>query len=200
MKMSKVLSKFIVISTFYPAFAGATGMAVGLPNLYLQNNTNKSTVVTIKNIAESGAQFKLAAKSICRIKGPIMFQPFEEESNNFVVMVENNGKVDPVVIDSLGTLTLAHDSILKLPSTGNVKNYSLQGFCGNKLGQYKFVNAKPEAANDGPPTFQLINCNQDSNFVYFVNDNYIKVKSRQKSINFERVIDCVSTTTDIETK
>lgn len=184
----KLITLFLISAL--PIVAEATGMAVSLDNLYLQNNTNKSTVVQVKNLDESTNQITLPAHGICKIKQSIMFQPFSEESNNFVIMVSNDGKINPIVIDQFGLLTLASDSAIKAQYSGNVKMYSLLGFCGDQLGQYKFMNVLPHDNESAAPNFTMVNCKQSSNFVYFINDQYIKVKNRPKKIDFDRVGEC----------
>jgi hypothetical protein len=188
--LMKRLLSILIWGSLVPLTAQATGMAVGLPNLYLQNNTNQEKLVTVKNLSKEGIEFGVPAKSICRVNGPIMFQPFEEESNNFVIMVENDKNIDPVVIDKTGMLTLAHNAMIPFNYAGNVKNYSLIGYCGNKLGQYRFLEVTPRPADGGPPIFGLANCSLDSSFVYFINDGYAKVKNRKKSLKFSKIRDC----------
>lgn len=187
--MNRYLRLLCIIGLF-PNLASATGMAVSLKNLYLQNNSSKSTLITIKNLAENNNQFRLQPRSICRIDQPLMFQPFTEESNNFVIMIENKGKRDPIVIDKLGLITLAHNSKLKIPHIGQVKNYSLLGFCGNQLYQRNFLEVEPHTNTPEAPNFNLVKCAATSNFIYLISDISIKDKKYQKPINFGKIKDC----------
>ena len=185
----KSISLFIV--GLVPLVAGATGMAVSLNDFYIQNNNNRATVVQVKNLDESANKISLPAHGICKINQSIMFQPFTEESNNFVIMVSNDERVNPVVIDQFGLLALASDSAIKAPYSGKVNQYSLLGYCDNNREQYKFLNVTPHDNESAAPNFILANCRGTSNFVYFINDGYIKVKSRPKKIDFNRVSNCV---------
>ena len=116
--------------------------------------------------------------------------PVEEESNNFVIMVKGDAWANPVVIDQYNLLTLASDSAIKAPYRGNVKMFSLLGFCGNQRQQFKFLNIQPHDNEIAMPNFNLANCSQTSNFVYFINDQYIKVLNRNKFIDFAKVGMC----------
>lgn len=185
----KLISLFLV--GVMPLVAGATGMAVSVDNFYLQNNNNRATTVQIKNLDESANKIILPAHGICKVNQSIMFQPFEEESNNFVIMVSNDERVNPVVIDQFGLLALASDSAIKAPYSGKVNQYSLLGYCNNKREQYKFLNVTPHENESAAPNFVLANCQGTSNFVYFINDGYIKVKNRPKKVDFSRVNNCV---------
>ncbi len=173
-----------------PIIAKATGMAVGLDSLYLQNQSATMAQVRIVNLEESVSFFKVAARSVCKVPGPIMFLPYTEENDNFVIKVMVNHNNNPVVIDKFGLLTLAQDALIKVPYSGMVKYYGLYGYCGNKLGQSKFLKVLPSAASSAAPNFLLANCAQRSNFVYTINDKYIKVAHKQKQMNFSQVPLC----------
>ena len=174
-----------------PICANATGMAVTINNLYLQNSTNQETVVQIKNFAESANKVNMPARSMCKIESNIMFLPFEEESNNFVVMISTDKSVNPIVIDKFGLLALAADSAIKAPASGRVSQYRLFGFCANKYAQYQYLNVAPhDNGESAAPDFRLANCNQTSNYVYLINDQYVKVKNKPKYIDFSRVASC----------
>ncbi len=180
----------LLLLSLSPIFANATGMAVSINNLYIQNANNTATTFQIKNLPESANKFTLPAKSICKIDDTLMFQPFEEESNNFVIMVTTEQSVNPIVIDQFGLLTLASNSTIKAPYSGKVSQYKLFGFCGNKSGQYQFLNVTPHNNESDAPNFQLVNCAETSNYVYMINDRYIKVKDKPKYINFSTVNSC----------
>ncbi|MEN9945781.1 MAG: hypothetical protein RLZZ293_167 [Pseudomonadota bacterium] len=179
--------KKLIIACSLPIIAHATGMAVSLNNLYLQNNTSQSMTIQIENLTESANKLVVPAKSICKINQSLMFLPFAEESDNFAIMVKSSNMVNPIVIDNFGLLALASDSAIKAPYSGKVKQYSLFGFCGNKLGQYKFLNVIPHTNESDAPNFELANCKTTSNFVYFINDKYIRVKNKPKALDFARV-------------
>ena len=181
---------YFAIIGILPLIANATGLAVSMDDLYLKNNTSKTTTIQIRNLDESASKFTLPANSMCKIDKSIMFLPFEEESNNFVVMVTSPEMVNPIVIDQFGLLALASDSAIKAQYHGNVKQYSLFGFCGNKLGQYKFLNVAPHDNESAAPNFTLANCSERSNFVYFINDKYIRVKNRPKYFDFSKAPNC----------
>ena len=185
-----------LLSIVMPGLASAGAMAVSLDDLYLYNNTSVSTTLQIENIAAKANQFVVPAHGICKINQPLLFQPFVAESNNFVIMLASAAWQNPIVIDQLGLLSLASDSVLQLPFKGKVKAYSLLGFCGNKLGQYKFLNVAAHDNAEHAPNFKLVNCNQTSNFVYFINDQYIQVKNRIKNLNFAKVSPCQLTSAD----
>lgn len=181
---------YLALFGMLPLITNATGLAVSMDDLYLRNNTSKTTTIQIKNLDESANKFTLPPNSMCRINQSIMFQPFEEESNNFVVMVTSPEMTNPIVIDQFGLLALASDSAIKAQYRGNVKQYSLFGFCGNKLGQYKFLNVAPHDNESAAPNFTLANCSERSNFVYFINDKYIRVKNRPKYFDFSKAPSC----------
>mgnify|MGYP000281737036 CR=1 FL=1 len=181
---------YLALFGMLPLITNATGLAVSMDDLYLRNNTSKTTTIQIKNLDESANKFTLPPNSMCRINQSIMFQPFEEESNNFVVMVTSPEMTNPIVIDQFGLLALASDSAIKAQYHGNVKQYSLFGFCGNKLGQYKFLNVAPHDNESAAPNFTLANCSERSNFVYFINDKYIRVKNRPKYFDFSKAPSC----------
>jgi hypothetical protein len=182
----------LLITLLAPIVANATGMAVNLQNLYLQNFTTNTTTVTISNLDQNANTFDIPSHGICKINQPIMFLPDEEESNNFVISVKTAKTSNPIVIDKFGLLALASDSALQMPSQGNVKQYSLFGFCSNKYQQYKFLNVAPHNNESSAPDFRLANCKSTSNFVYLINDKYIKVNKKQKTINFSAVKDCIA--------
>lgn len=190
--MKKYINILAILAT--PLAANATGMAVNLDNLYLQNFTSNPVNVTIKNLPESANIFKVPAKSICKINQPIMFLPPDykmppEDSASYAIMINTDNTDNPIVMDKYG-LALASDSFIKAPSSGNVSQYSLFGFCGSKYSQYKFLNVTPHDNESSAPDFRLINCKDTSNFVYFINDKYIKVKNRQKKVDFSNAKEC----------
>ncbi|RTL01509.1 MAG: hypothetical protein EKK57_04450 [Proteobacteria bacterium] len=184
----------LLIMTLLPVFAHATGMAVSLNNLYLQNFTSKPVKVKISNLSESYNQFEVPSKGICKINQQIMFLPpdYPQESGNhasYAISVNTETTNNPIVMDKYG-LSLASDSFINAPYSGNVSQYRLIGFCGNKYSQYKFLNVTPHNGESGIPDFHLINCNNTSNFVYLINDKYIRVKNKQKKINFNSAPNC----------
>lgn len=182
----------LIFVSLLPVLANATGMAVSINNLYIQNATNTATTFQIKNLPESTNKFTLPAKSICKVDSTLMFQPFEEESNNFAIMITTEQSVNPIVIDQFGLLTLASNSAIKAPYSGKVSQYKLFGFCGNKSGQYQFLNVTPHNNESSAPDFQLVNCSETSNYVYLINDRYIKVKDKPKYIDFSTISSCQS--------
>ena len=80
---------YLTLISLPPLISNATGLAVSMDDLYLKNNTSK-TNDTNQNLDESANRFTLPANSMYKINQSIMFQPFEEESNNFVVMVTSS--------------------------------------------------------------------------------------------------------------
>lgn len=184
------LLMILVILISLSGMTGATGLAIGLNDLYLQNNTAKPVKLKISNLPESTNTIEVKPHAICNINQNIMFLPYPEESNNFVIMINNESIKNPIIIDQFGLLALASDSVIKADYFGPVKMHSLLGFCGNNLGQYKFLNVTPHDNESSAPNFILKNCNKDSHFVYFINDSYIKVKKRPKYIDFSRVSSC----------
>lgn len=180
----------LLLLCIVPMVAGATGMAVTMSNLYLQNATSQATVVQIKNFDESANKFTVPARGMCKIESTIMFLPFEEESNNFVVMISTEKSVNPIVIDKFGLLALASASEIKANSSGNLSQYRLFGFCGNKYAQYQYLNVKPHDNESAAPDFRLVNCTQNSNYLYLINEQYIKVKNKPKYIDFSKIGNC----------
>lgn len=181
---------YLALFGLLPLFANATGLAVSIDNLYLQNATNQATTIQIKNLDESANKFSLPPHGMCKIDRKLMFLPFEEESNNFTIMISTEKSVNPIVIDQLGLLTLASNSAIKAPYSGNVSQYKLFGFCGNKSGQYQFLNVAPHDNESSAPDFQLVNCAGTSNYVYLINDRYVKVKDKPKYIDFSTIGNC----------
>lgn len=184
----------LLLALFLPLTVHATGMAVSLNNLYLQNFTASDVKVTIKNLSEKANQFTIPAKGICKINQPIMFLPpdYPQESGNnasYAISINTETTNDSIVMDKYG-LSLASDSFINAPYNGNVSQYRLIGFCGSKYSQYKFLNVVPHNAESGIPDFHLINCNNTSNFVYLINDKYIRVKNKQKKIDFNNAPNC----------
>jgi hypothetical protein len=187
------MQKSIIAGLFVlPVLAHASAMAISLGRLFVYNNTNAPVKLKIANLNESNNQFTLAAHSSCQLAGPVMFTPADQESNNFVIPMSVNEQINPIVIDQFGLITLASDAVVKMTYSSSTKQYSLLGFCDNRLSQYKFLNVKPSGGESAPPQFILNNCKQTSNFVYFVNDKYIKVKNRLKKIDFSQVKSCVA--------
>ncbi len=168
----------------------ATGMAVGLDNFYLNNNSLSSYQVQIGNLEESHSYFQVVPHSICRVPGPIGFLPVAAENNNFVIKVVVDHNNDPIVIDQFGLLTLAADAITKFPYSGKVKYYGLYGFCGDQLAQSKFLKVFSAPNAHAAPSFLLVNCAKSSNFVYLINDKYIKIARKHKRINFKQIPWC----------
>lgn len=183
------LIKFLIIALF-PALTSATGMAVSLNNVYMYNNTPHSAQIQIKNLADRANLFQIPPRSVCKINTPLLFLPDASESNNFVIMVQIDQNQNSIVIDKFGLLTLAADSAIQARYAGQVKQYSLNGFCGNKLAQTKFLNVQGHDNLQSPPNFVLANCANISNFVYFINTQYVKVQHKIKSINFNQIANC----------
>lgn len=173
-----------------PFVVSATGMAVSLQNLYLQNAASSDTTATVKNIGESGITYKLPAQSMCKISQPVMFFPFEEEKNQFVIMVETPNSKNPIVIDKFGLLSLASNAVLPFNYSGNVKYYNFAGYCGNKFNQAKSISVKPHDNESSAPDFRLANCKAGSSFVYTINTQYVKVKHKPKALNFADIANC----------
>lgn len=183
----------ILIGVVTPLLANATGMAVNLNNLYLQNFTSKDVKVTIKNLPENESQLLVPSRGICKVDKDLMFLPPENpESGNsasYEIMISTPTTSNPIVMDKFG-ITMASDSFIQAHYSGNVKQYSFFGFCGDKYSQYKFLNVIPHDNESAAPDFRLVNCANQSNFVYLINDQYIKVKNKQKKIDFSRVKPC----------
>lgn len=183
----------LLIGLSLPILAHATGMAVNLNNLYLENFTAKDVTVTIKNLPENESQLVVPSRGICKVDKSLMFLPPEKsESDNsasYQIMISTATTNNPIVMDKFG-LAMASDSFIKAPYSGNIQQYSFSGFCGNKYTQYKFLNVTPHDNESAAPYFRLVNCNDQSNFVYLINDKYIKVKNKQKKIDFSKIKPC----------
>lgn len=192
MKNWKIMLFWAALMLAYITTANAYAMAVSINDLYLQNNTDKAKTVTIQNLSKNNRRFKIAPKDICYVYHRIMFQPFAAERNSFVIMVSSAINTDPIVIDKGNTLTLAHESLLKMPYSGNVRSYNFMGYCGDKLQQYQFLHVLPHTNPINPPNFNLINCSNKSNFVYSINERSINLKDQQKIINFNNINKCIS--------
>ena len=98
--------------------------------------------------------------------------------------------VNPIVIDQFGLLALTSDSAIKSTISAMLNNTAYLAFFGNKLGQYKFLNVAPHDNESAAPNFTLANCSERSNFVYFINDKYIRVKNRPKYFDFSKAPNC----------
>ena len=173
-----------------PILATASGMAVSLSDLYIQNATRHSQIITIRNLPESENQFKLLANSICRIKPAIMFQPFTEESNSFVLMLESHSTRDPIVIDKNGNLTLAHAAINSFNYSGEVDAYRLFGFCGGRLRQSGSLMVVPQTNPESAPNFILANCSKVSTFIYTLSER--KKYKLKRTMRFDKIKDCLT--------
>lgn len=182
----KLLLKVLVTSLVCQN-AMATGMAVGLDNLLIQNNTNKNLTIQINSLPKDQQQMNIKANSICAINQNLMFLPEATENNNFVIMLKNNDNLNPIVIDKGGKLALASFAKLKFNYQGNVKKDQLLGYCDNKLQQNKFLSVNLTSSKDSMPVFKLKNCTKTSNFVYVINTADNKTP---KNLDTNKIIIC----------
>ncbi len=183
-------SKLLMLLSFCPLFANATGMAV-------ENQDNADVVATITNLAESKNKFKVPANTICKINSPIMFLPVEDANGAFadgkfdyVISIETPKTKNSIVIDSAG-LALASYSQIKSSFVGNVKNYNLLGYCNNNLLQSKNLHVIPHDNESSMPDFHLTKCTDTSNYTYVINDNTPnKAAKFGKTVQFKTIKSC----------
>lgn len=182
----KLLLKVVLTGLVYKS-AMATGMAVGLDNLLIQNNTNKALIMEINNLPKDKQIVNVKANSICELNQNIAFLPEQTENNSFVIMLKNGDNLNPIVIDKDGKLALASYAKLKFNYHGDVKRDQLLGYCDNKLQQNKFLSVDPENLKDSMPVFKLKGCTNSSNFVYVVNTKNGKI---QKKLDISKIAKC----------
>lgn len=168
--ISKLLIRIAIVSLSVN-YTNATGMAVSLNNLYLQNTTSKIFKLKINNLDKNTPDILLAANSMCKINKNIMFLPSVIENNNFVIMLSNANMVNPIVIDKDSSLSLANLAKLKFRFSGDIKNYNFLGYCNNNLTQSKSLSVMANSNSNELPNFNLKNCDSDSNFVYVINQS-----------------------------
>lgn len=176
-----------------PIFACATGMAVSMDNLYLKNNNKTEELVTIKNI-DPDKKIKIPASSMCKINTKIMFLPPDYETTpentaNYIVSVSGNNFENNIIMDKFG-LSLAYDSFIKAPYSGNVKNFTFTGYCGSKYQQFRYLSVNDAESGDAMPEFKLANCKSDSNYVYMISKSYVKVSKKSSAMDFNGIPEC----------
>jgi hypothetical protein len=164
----------------------ATGMAVGINGLYLQNNLPKPVEIQIKNLDKNAGNLILLPNSLCKIPQKLIFLPEETENNSFVIMLQNMR--DPIVMDKDGKLSLASLAKLKFTFSGKVKDYNFLGYCANKLQQSKLLSVILSSDLYSLPLFNLKNCNAETNFVYVINQN--KQFKPQNTLDFTQIKPC----------
>lgn len=169
----------------------ATGMAVGIDKLYLQNTSNQTISMHIDNLDKGSQNISIPANNICKIDKKVMFLPEDVESNSFVIMLQNANILNPIVIDKEGNLALASEAKLKFKFKGNVKYYNFLGYCDSKLQQSKLLAVIVTSDLYNSPLFNLKNCNATTNFVYVFNQN--KQFKAQQNIDFSKVKLCAIT-------
>jgi hypothetical protein len=170
----------------------ATGLAVSLNNLYIENQDKVNIKITVPNLASDKNKFIIPAGTVCKINTPIMFLPANDSSNNFdyVITLESIKTTNSIVIDNEG-LALASYSKIKSKYMGNVKNYNLLGYCEDKLSQRKNLFVIPHDNESSMPDFRLTKCTSDSNFVYVINDNIPdKVTKYNQTISIPTIKPC----------
>lgn len=185
--MKKIL---LVLCGAIPYISHATGMAVSIDNIYFKNVNKNNELITINN----EQVFNIPAQSMCKIDKKIMFLPPKESSidgssSNYVISVDGNSFNNNIVIDKYG-ISLASNSFIKAPSHGSVKNFSLVGYCGSKYKQFKYLNVQADENESSVPTFKLMNCNGDSNYLYVLSNSYIKVNKKDKIVDFQSIQPC----------
>ncbi|RTK95738.1 MAG: hypothetical protein EKK64_05940 [Neisseriaceae bacterium] len=163
---------FLTLAIGAPLIANATGLAVNLKNVYIENQDKQDVTVIIPNIDSQKNKFTIPANTMCRVTDPIMFLPAEDSDGKFDygITLETPKTKNSIVIDNDG-LALASYSKIKSDYTGNVKNYNLLGYCESKLWQRKSLNVTPHDNESAMPDFRLVKCEATSNFVYVINDN-----------------------------
>ncbi|MDD3266068.1 MAG: hypothetical protein PHC75_02670 [Burkholderiales bacterium] len=185
-----ILGLFVIL----PVASYATGMAVGLDNLYFKNNNKTNEIVSISNLAENKSKFIIPSNSMCKINTKIMFLPSDYESaseNNasYVISIKGNNYNNDIVMDKFG-LSLAYDSFIKAPYSGDVKNFTFAGYCGSKYQQSRYLSVGDPENSDDMPEFKLSNCKESSNFIYTISKSYIKVAKKVPAANFKNIPEC----------
>lgn len=183
----------ILLVSVFPVFVHATGMAVGVGNLYIKNNNKTEESILIKNI-DANKKIKIPASSMCKINTRVMFLPpdFENTAENrssYVISVQGDNYSNDIVMDKFG-LSLAYGSFIKAPYSGDVKNFMLAGYCGSKYQQSRYLSVNDPESSDEIPEFKLSNCKDNSNFVYMISKSYVKVGKKVPAIDFKNISDC----------
>lgn len=172
----------------YTTVVSATGMAVGIDKLYIQNTSKQTVKIHMDNLDKNAQNLSILANSICKIDKKIIFIPNEMENNSFVIMLQNPSMINPIVMDKEGNLALANFARLKFNFNGDVKYYNLLGYCANKIQQSKLLSVIVTSDLYNLPLFNLKNCSSNSSFVYVINQN--KQFKAQNSIDFSKVKPC----------
>lgn len=155
-----IINKKIILSLFCLSTTTvfATGMAVGIPNLYLSNNTQEAKSIVLNN--DKNLTFVVFPKSACKLdvsSSDLMFLPTQSSV----------GVADSYAITLSGEV---QNKIVLNKKTGialeNTKKESLLGFCGDRIS--KIDKYELNSSGDSLPTYNLKYCSKDTSVIYSI--------------------------------